>query len=141
MRGFFISAKTAQTDKAKHQTILTYQNRRLHLKSSFSTLNVVLFAFPYTLVLVSVYSRSSLVRTLFGPRSELLRITPEQGPNKVRMKEDGEWNKSGTRVEEEYIKRRINEKGKLSILRIKMGTKSEFKVKGICSCFVDLKFV
>ena len=57
------------------------------------------------------------------------------------MKEDGEWNKSGTRVEEEYIKRRINEKPKLGILRIKMGTKSEFKVKGICSCFVDLKFV
>ena len=124
MRGFFISAKTAQTDKAKHQTILTYQNRRLHLKSSFSTLNVVLFAFPYTLVLVSVYSRSSLVRTLFGPRSELLRITPEQGPNKVRMKEDGEWNKSGTRVEEEYIKRRINEKTKLSIQTIKRGCRT-----------------
>ena len=57
------------------------------------------------------------------------------------MKEDGEWNKSGTRVEEEYIKRRINEKPKLSILTIKGGAKSEFKVKGICTCIVDLKYV
>jgi len=45
------------------------------------------------------YSPSSLVRTLFGPRSELLRKTPEQGPNEVRMKEDSEWKESGTRAE------------------------------------------
>ncbi|MFD1165399.1 hypothetical protein ACFQ2C_07270 [Sphingobacterium daejeonense] len=47
----------------------------------------------------SFHSPSSLVRTLFGPRSELLRKTPEQGPNEVRRKEDSEWNESGTRVE------------------------------------------
>ncbi|WP_144034544.1 hypothetical protein [Sphingobacterium sp. 1.A.5] len=50
------------------------------------------------------YSPSSLVRTLFGPRSELLRNTPEQGPNEVRTKEYGEWNKTGTRVKQDYIK-------------------------------------
>jgi hypothetical protein len=49
---------------------------------------------------LSFHSGSSLVRTLFGPRSELLRNTSEQGPNEVRMKEDGEWNESGTRVEQ-----------------------------------------
>ena len=41
-----------------------------------------------------LYSSSSLVRTSAGPCSELVRITSERGPNKVRTKEDGEWNKS-----------------------------------------------
>ena len=36
----------------------------------------------------SLYPPSSLVRTLFGPRSELVRKTSEQAPNEVRMKED-----------------------------------------------------
>jgi|GEM_PF-4836644 len=57
------------------------------------------------------------------------------------MKEDGEWNKSGTRVEEEFIKRRINEKPKLSFHTIKRECRTSVKVKGICSCFVDLKYV
>gem|GEM_PF-2265241 len=57
---------------------------------------------PFSLLPTSFLPPSSLVRTLFGPRSELLRKTPEQGPNEVRRKEDGEWNESGTRVEQEY---------------------------------------
>jgi len=35
-----------------------------------------------------------------------------------------EWNESGTRVEEEYIKIRINEKPKLSIQTIKRGCRT-----------------
>ena len=54
-----------------------------------------------------LYSHSSLVRTSFGPRSELLRKTPEQGPNQVRTKEDGEWKESGTRLYSEKIKMTI----------------------------------
>ncbi len=51
----------------------------------------------YGLVPVSVYSGSSLVRTLSGPCSELLRKTPERGANERGLRVEGEWKESGRR--------------------------------------------
>ena len=46
----------------------------------------------YGLVPVSVYSGSSLVRTLSGPCSELLRKTPERGANERGLRVEGDQN-------------------------------------------------
>ncbi|VTP87117.1 Uncharacterised protein [Sphingobacterium daejeonense] len=63
---------------------------------------------PSTLILLLFHSPSSLLRLSFGLRSDLVRSCfgkiPEQGPNKVRTKEDGEWNEVGTRVEQDTNK-------------------------------------
>ena len=73
-------------------TILSTASTRFgsasHRRFSILMSYVLCLVSPSYLRLSLVYSGSSLVRTSFGPRSELLRNTPERGPNKVRMKED-----------------------------------------------------
>ena len=61
-----------------------------------------LFESCSTLVPTSFHSPSSFVRTLFGPCSDVFRSSSEQGPNEVRMRDEGEWKKSKMRVEGEW---------------------------------------
>ena len=104
-RPFFVSALLAQVFDFAMVDVPASASLRLVFQQIFGTLlhfsflSVLLCS---TLVPTSFHSPSSFVRTLFGPCSGVFRSSSEQGPNEVRRRDEGEWNKSKMRVEGEW---------------------------------------
>ncbi len=106
-RPFFVSALLTQVSDfalvdvpARASLRLVFQHQIFGSLLHFSFLPVLLSS---TLVPTSFHSPSSFVRTLFGPCSGVIRSSSEQGPNEVRMRDEGEWKKSKMRVEGEWL--------------------------------------